>query len=139
MASPCILNGAKCRRKDITDIFLGTGLGPRSYAIIEQGMISRLIEAKPRSCVFMWKKPQAFQIQRTPPPKPKPHCLHPRNLERLEDIAKSWSVSLAWTAPGSGGGKIHHKAQEREKSPAASAEMVKPDADYQERAGHCPL
>lgn len=41
------LNGTKCRRKDITDLFLGTGLGPRSYAIIEQGMISRLIESKP--------------------------------------------------------------------------------------------
>jgi chromosome segregation protein len=41
------LNGQKCRRKDITDIFLGTGLGARSYAIIEQGMISNLIEAKP--------------------------------------------------------------------------------------------
>lgn len=41
------LNGSKCRRRDITDIFLGTGLGPRSYAIIEQGMISKLIESKP--------------------------------------------------------------------------------------------
>ncbi len=41
------LNGTKCRRKDITGVFLGTGLGPRSYSIIEQGMISRLIEAKP--------------------------------------------------------------------------------------------
>ncbi len=41
------LNGTRCRRKDITDLFLGTGLGPRSYAIIEQGTISRLIEAKP--------------------------------------------------------------------------------------------
>lgn len=41
------LNGQRCRRRDITDIFLGTGLGPRSYAIIEQGMISRVIEAKP--------------------------------------------------------------------------------------------
>ncbi|MGB0379405.1 MAG: chromosome segregation protein SMC [Luminiphilus sp.] len=41
------LNGTKCRRRDITDLFLGTGLGPRSYAIIEQGMISRLIESKP--------------------------------------------------------------------------------------------
>lgn len=41
------LNGTKCRRRDITDIFLGTGLGPRSYSIIEQGMISRLIEARP--------------------------------------------------------------------------------------------
>ncbi len=45
--STYFLNGTKCRRRDITDIFLGTGLGPRSYAIIEQGMISRLIEAKP--------------------------------------------------------------------------------------------
>lgn len=41
------LNNTRCRRKDITDVFLGTGLGPRSYAIIEQGTISRLIEAKP--------------------------------------------------------------------------------------------
>jgi len=41
------LNGARCRRRDVTDIFLGTGLGPRSYSIIEQGMISRLIESKP--------------------------------------------------------------------------------------------
>jgi len=45
--SDYFLNGTKCRRRDITDLFLGTGLGPRSYAIIEQGMISRLIEAKP--------------------------------------------------------------------------------------------
>jgi chromosome segregation protein len=45
--SEYFLNGARCRRRDITDIFLGTGLGPRSYAIIEQGMISRLIESRP--------------------------------------------------------------------------------------------
>ncbi|NNC56392.1 MAG: chromosome segregation protein SMC [Woeseiaceae bacterium] len=48
------LNGTRCRRKDITGVFLGTGLGPRSYSIIEQGMISRLIEAKPEEMrVFM--------------------------------------------------------------------------------------
>ncbi len=41
------LNGTRCRRKDIVDIFLGTGLGPRSYSIIGQNMISRIIEAKP--------------------------------------------------------------------------------------------
>ena len=41
------LNGTKCRRRDITDLFLGTGLGPRSYSIIEQGMISQIIEARP--------------------------------------------------------------------------------------------
>src|SRR5690625_2059337 len=45
--SEYFLNGQRCRRRDITDIFLGTGLGPRSYAIIEQGTISRLIEARP--------------------------------------------------------------------------------------------
>lgn len=45
--SSYFINGQRARRKDITDIFLGTGLGPRSYAIIEQGMISRVIDAKP--------------------------------------------------------------------------------------------
>ncbi|MCP5010060.1 MAG: AAA family ATPase, partial [Aestuariibacter sp.] len=45
--SSYMMNGVRCRRRDITDLFLGTGLGPRSYSIIEQGMISRLIEAKP--------------------------------------------------------------------------------------------
>ena len=41
--SKYFLNGTRCRRRDVSDLFLGTGLGPRSYAIIEQGMISRLI------------------------------------------------------------------------------------------------
>lgn len=41
------LNGSKCRKKDIVDLFLGTGLGPRSYSIIEQGMISNIVESKP--------------------------------------------------------------------------------------------
>jgi len=45
--SSYFINNLHVRRKDITDIFLGTGLGPRAYAIIEQGMISRIIEAKP--------------------------------------------------------------------------------------------
>ena len=45
--SSYFINGTRCRRKDITQLFLGTGLGSRSYAIIEQGMISRVIEAKP--------------------------------------------------------------------------------------------
>lgn len=45
--SAYFLNGVRCRRRDIVDIFLGTGLGPRSYSIIGQNMISRIIEAKP--------------------------------------------------------------------------------------------
>jgi len=41
------INNTACRRKDVQDIFLGTGLGPRSYAIIEQGMVSKIVSAKP--------------------------------------------------------------------------------------------
>lgn len=45
--STYFLNGARCRKRDVVDLFLGTGLGPRSYSIIGQNMITRLIEAKP--------------------------------------------------------------------------------------------
>jgi len=45
--SSYLINNAVVRRRDVQDIFLGTGVGPRAYAIIEQGMISRVIEAKP--------------------------------------------------------------------------------------------
>ena len=41
------LNGTRCRRRDVADVFLGTGIGPRSYSIIEQGMVSGLVVAKP--------------------------------------------------------------------------------------------
>src|SRR5204863_8512622 len=41
------INGQHVRRRDVQDIFLGTGLGPRAYSIIEQGMISRMITSKP--------------------------------------------------------------------------------------------
>ena len=45
--SDYFVNGQKCRRRDISDLLSGTGLGPRSYSIIEQGTISRLVESKP--------------------------------------------------------------------------------------------
>ena len=41
------INNQPVRRRDITDLFLGTGVGSRGYAVIEQGMISRIIEARP--------------------------------------------------------------------------------------------
>ena len=41
------INGQQVRRRDITDLFLGTGVGAKGYAVIEQGMISRIIEARP--------------------------------------------------------------------------------------------
>ena len=56
--SEYFLNGNKCRRRDIMDIFLGTGFGPRSYSIIEQGMISRLIEARPEDFRCFAREPE---------------------------------------------------------------------------------
>jgi chromosome segregation protein len=47
VGSSYYINNQPVRRRDILDVFLGTGLGPRAYAVIEQGMISRIIEAKP--------------------------------------------------------------------------------------------
>ena len=76
--STYFLNGTKCRRRDITDLFLGTGLGPRSYAIIEQGMISRLVEARPMICAFLSKKQPAFPNTRNAAVKPKTACAAPR-------------------------------------------------------------
>ncbi|MEY2897107.1 MAG: chromosome segregation protein, partial [Pseudomonadota bacterium] len=46
-ASSYYINNQQVRRRDVQDIFLGTGLGPRAYAIIGQGMISRIVEARP--------------------------------------------------------------------------------------------
>ena len=45
--STYFINNQTVRRRDITDLFLGTGVGARGYAVIEQGMISRIIEARP--------------------------------------------------------------------------------------------
>lgn len=81
------LNGVKCRRKDITDIFLGTGLGPRSYAIIEQGMISRLIEARPEDLrVFIEEAAGISKYKERR--KETEHRMHRtrENLSRLEDL-----------------------------------------------------
>lgn len=101
------LNGQKCRRRDITDIFLGTGLGPRSYAIIEQGMISKLIEAKPEELrVFIEeaagiskykerRKETETRMRRTQ-----------ENLERLSDIREELDKQLQ---------HLHRQAQAAER------------------------
>jgi chromosome segregation protein len=45
--SDYFINGTRCRRRDVIDVFLGTGLGSRSYAVIEQGMIGRIVDSSP--------------------------------------------------------------------------------------------
>ncbi|OPX56779.1 condensin subunit Smc [Oceanospirillum multiglobuliferum] len=81
------LNGTKCRRKDITEIFMGTGLGPRSYAIIEQGMISRLIDAKPEELRATIEEAAGISKykERRKETESRMRRTH-ENLERLQDI-----------------------------------------------------
>jgi chromosome segregation protein len=81
------LNGSRCRRKDITDIFLGTGLGPRSYAIIEQGTISRLIEAKPEDLRVFIEEAAGISKYKERRHETELRMGHTReNLARLEDL-----------------------------------------------------
>ena len=81
------LNGTKCRRKDITDIFLGTGLGPRSYAIIEQGTISRLIESKPQELRVFIEEAAGISKYKERRKDTENRIRHTReNLARLADI-----------------------------------------------------
>ncbi|MEM7206829.1 MAG: chromosome segregation protein SMC [Pseudomonadota bacterium] len=81
------LNGSRCRRRDITDIFLGTGLGPRSYAIIEQGMISRLIEAKPEELRVYIEEAAGISKYKDRRRETENRIRHTRdNLDRLNDL-----------------------------------------------------
>ena len=81
------LNGSRCRRRDITDIFLGTGLGPRSYAIIEQGTISRLIEAKPEDLRVFIEEAAGISKYKERRHETELRMGHTReNLARLEDL-----------------------------------------------------
>ncbi len=108
------LNGTKCRRRDITDIFLGTGLGPRSYSIIEQGMISKLIEAKPEDLrnfieeaagISKYKERRReteSRIRRTQ-----------ENLARLSDLREELERQLE---------RLHRQAQSAEKYQEYKAE-----------------
>ncbi len=85
--SKFFLNGTRCRRRDITDIFLGTGLGPRSYAIIEQGMISRLIEAKPEELRHTLEEAAGISRYKDRRRETETRISHTReNLERLTDL-----------------------------------------------------
>jgi chromosome segregation protein len=85
--STYFINGAKCRRKDITHLFLGTGLGSRSYAIIEQGMISRLIEARAEDMRSFVEEAAGISRYKDRRRETENRIAHTReNLERLNDL-----------------------------------------------------
>jgi len=90
------LNGTRCRRRDVADLFLGTGLGPRSYAIIEQGMISRLIEAKPEELRNFLEEAAGISKYKERRRETETRIRHTReNLERLSDLREEIEKQLA--------------------------------------------
>jgi chromosome segregation protein len=81
------LNNTRCRRRDIADIFLGTGLGPRSYSIIEQGMVSRIIDAKPDELRVYLEEAAGISKYKERRRETETRIRHTReNLERLTDL-----------------------------------------------------
>jgi len=89
------LNGTRCRRKDITDLFLGTGLGPRSYAIIEQGMISQIVEARPEELRGFLEEAAGISRYKERRRETENRIRHTReNLERLKDLREEVSKQL---------------------------------------------
>ncbi len=89
------LNGVRCRRRDITDLFLGTGLGPRSYSIIEQGTISRLIEARPEELRHFLEEAAGISKYKERRRETENRIRHTReNLERLNDLREEIAKQL---------------------------------------------
>ncbi|MGR9086708.1 MAG: chromosome segregation protein SMC [Gammaproteobacteria bacterium] len=102
-----LLNGSRCRRKDITDIFLGTGLGSRSYAIIEQGTISRMVEAKPDDLRVHIEEAAGISKYKERRQETESRMRSTReNLERLEDLREEVEKQLK---------HLHRQAEKAEK------------------------
>ena len=89
------INNQSVRRRDIQDIFLGTGLGPRAYAIIGQGMISRIIEARPEELrIFLEEAAGVSKYKERR--RETENRLHDtrENLTRVEDILRELGTNL---------------------------------------------
>ena len=93
--SDYFLNKTRCRRKDITDLFLGTGLGPRAYSIIEQGMVTRIIEAKPEDLRGFIEEAAGISRYKERRRETENRIKHTNeNLARVEDIRKELETQL---------------------------------------------
>ena len=89
------LNNTRCRRKDIREVFLGTGLGPRSYAIIEQGMISKIIDSKPEELRTYLEEAAGISKYKEKRRETELRLKHTsENLSRLKDIMREINSSL---------------------------------------------
>ena len=116
------LNGTKCRRRDITDLFLGTGLGPRSYSIIEQGMISQIIEAKPEELRVYLEEAAGISKYKERRKETETRIRHTReNLDRLNDLREEVGKQLTHLA---------RQAKQAEQYTAIQAERKVRDAEW---------
>ena len=110
------LNGTKCRRKDITTLFLGTGLGPRSYAIVQQDTISRLIEAKPDDMRIFLEEAAGVSKYKQKRKETESRIKNTReNLNRLNDIREEIEKQLRRLKTQSNAAKRYKKYKSREK------------------------
>ena len=93
--SEYLLNKARCRRRDITDLFRGTGLGHRSYSIIEQGMVSRIVEARPEDLRAFVEEAAGISHYKDRRRETETRLRHTRdNLSRVDDIRKELDTQL---------------------------------------------
>ena len=94
-ASKYFLNNSHCRRRDILDIFMGTGLGPKSYAIINQGTASKLIESKPEEFRVYLEEVAGISKYRERKRETENKISHTKeNLDRLNDVISEVSKQL---------------------------------------------
>ena len=94
-ASKYFLNNSHCRRRDILDIFMGTGLGPKSYAIINQGTASRLIESKPEEFRVYLEEVAGISKYRERKRETENKISHTKeNLDRLNDVISEVTKQL---------------------------------------------
>jgi len=85
--SDYFINGTRCRRRDVVDVFLGTGLGPRSYSVIQQGMIGRIVDSSPQQLrEFIEEAAGVSRYQARREETQKKLLKTRENLERLNDI-----------------------------------------------------
>mgnify|MGYP002760381228 CR=1 FL=1 len=128
------LNGTRCRRRDITDVFLGTGLGPRSYSIIEQGTISRLIEAKPEELRAYLEEAAGISLykERRRETERRMRDTH-ENLERLEDVRDEVGRQLEKLAKQAETAEQYRDLKKQERQRRAELLLLKINAMQAER------
>jgi len=110
------LNNTRCRRKDIAHLLLGTGLGANGYSIIEQGMISRLVEAKPEELRAFLEEAAGISKYKERRRDTGHRIRHTReNLERLSDLREEVDKQLAHLKRQASGAKRYKSLKEQQR------------------------